>query len=77
MTLQEELEHRNFMYEKALGYLDDHREESFCIYGISFDDAVELGKVYEQYAIFYSDGTEAGYYEVEMKNKIVSRVLNI
>ena len=71
MSLQRELEDKNFIYEKALGYLGEHSEESYCIYDISFDDAVALGKAYGQYAIFYSDGKEAGYYEVKTKHTIV------
>lgn len=62
-------------FDEALGYLDEHSEESYCIYGIGFEDAIELAKMFEQYAIFYSSATHVGYYECETGIAITERAL--
>ena len=62
-------------FDEALGYLDDHSEESYCIYGIGFEEAIELAKAFEQYAIFYSSTTHVGYYECETGVAITDRAL--
>lgn len=49
-------------FHEAVGYLNEHYEESYCIYGIPFDKALELGKKYNQFAIFFSSKNEFDYY---------------
>ena len=65
----------NYRFDEALGYLDEHSEESYCIYEISFEEAIELGKTFEQYAIFYRSPTHVGYYECGTKLAITERAL--
>jgi hypothetical protein len=62
-------------FDEALGYLDDHSEESYCIYDITFEEAIELAKAEEQYAIFYCSSTHVGYYECETGVAITERAL--
>lgn len=69
--LQDEIESSPYPYEKALGFLDDHKEESFCIYEISFDEAVKLAKKYSQYSIFYHSENLRGYFKVSSLEKII------
>lgn len=63
------------LIDKALGYLDDHSEESYCIYEITFEEAIELAKAEEQYAIFFSSATHVGYYACETGVAITERAL--
>lgn len=62
-------------FDEALGYLDNHSEESYCIYEITFKEAIELAKAEEQYAIFYRSSTHVGYYECETGVAITERAL--
>lgn len=61
--LFETLLESGYLFDEALGYLEEHSEESYCIYGISFEEAIELAKQYDQYAIFYRSSNSVGYYE--------------
>lgn len=74
-TLFEKLLEYGHPFDEALGYLDKHSEESYCIYGIGFEDAIELAKMFEQYAIFYSSATHVGYYECATGVAITERAL--
>ena len=62
-------------FDEALGYLEEHSEESYCIYGIGFEEAIELAKAFEQYAIFFSSTKRVGYYECETGVAITERAL--
>lgn len=73
--LFETLLERGYRFEEALGYLKDHSEESYCIYGITFEEAIELGTMFEQYAIFYRSAKVVGYYECATKKAITERSL--
>lgn len=68
---------RDYFFDEALGYLEEHSEESYCIYGIGFEEAIELGKMFEQYAIFYRSATHVGYYECATSEAITERVISI
>lgn len=70
-ALQDILYVRNHQFDTAKGYLSEHFEISFCIYDISFEEAIELGEHFNQYSIFYFDGTIAGYYNTETKKTIL------
>ena len=61
------------MYDRALGYLVEHKEESYCVYGISFEQAIELGKKFDQYSIFYNDAKSMGYYNVNTSKAILAK----
>lgn len=65
----------DYMFDVALGYLDEHREESYCIYGIAFEEAIDLGKMFDQYAIFYRSMESVGYYECTSGDAITQRDL--
>ena len=67
----------NYRLDEALGYLDEHSEESYCIYEITFEEAIKLGKAFEQYAIFYRSSTHVGFYECATSEAITQRVLSI
>lgn len=74
--LENELKHLKFSFVEAVGYLDDHSEESYCVYDISFDQAIDLAKKFHQYSIFYNNAKTIGYYEVETSKVIIERVLS-
>ena len=74
-ALFEKLLEYGYPFDEALGYLDEHSEESYCIYGIGFEEAIELAKIFEQYAIFYSSTKFVGYYECETGVAITERAL--
>ncbi|MDD5160720.1 MAG: DUF3293 domain-containing protein [Sulfuricurvum sp.] len=73
--LFEKLLESGYPFDEALGYLDDHSEESYCIYDITFEEAIELAKAEEQYAIFYRSSSHVGYYECETGVAITERTL--
>lgn len=73
--LFEKLLESGYRFDEALGYLDEHSEESYCIYGIGFEEAIALAKAFEQYAIFYSSARHVGYYECETGVAITERAL--
>ena len=74
-ALFEKLLECGYPFDEALGYLDEHSEESYCIYGIGFEEAIELAEMFEQYAIFYSSTKRVGYYECETGIAITERAL--
>lgn len=74
--LFETLLERGYGFDEALGYLDEHSEESYCIYGIKFEEAIELARAFEQYAIFYRSTTRVGYYECADGKAITERALS-
>ena len=66
----------DYLFDSALGYLDDHSEESYCIYEITFDDAISIAKKYDQYSIFYRGVNSVGYYETNTLKAITQRKCN-
>lgn len=64
---------RDYEFDEALGYLDEHSEESYCIYGIDFEEAIDLGKMFDQYAVFYRSMESVGYYECASGDAITQR----
>lgn len=64
------------MFDEALGYLEDHSEESYCIYGIRFEEAIDLARAFDQYAIFYRSAKDVGYYECATRKAITERALS-
>ncbi len=69
--LVKELEQMDLSFDDALGYLGEHQEESYCVYDISFTQAIELGKRFQQYSIFYNDTQSIGYYRVDTSKAIL------
>ena len=69
--LVKELRQMNLSFDDAIGYLEDHAEESYCVYDISLSQAIELGKEFHQYSIFYNDTQTIGYYEVSTSSAIL------
>jgi hypothetical protein len=66
---------RDYEFDEVLGYLDEDFEESYCIYGIDFKEAIDLGKMFDQYAIFYRSMESVGYYECVSGDTITQRDL--
>jgi len=66
---------RDYVFDRALGYLDGHSEESYCVYGIDFEEAIDLGKMFDQYAIFYRSMESVGYYGCTSGDGITQRDL--
>jgi hypothetical protein len=71
--LFETLLESGYLFDEALGYLEEHSEESYCIYGIRFEEAIDLAKQYDQYAIFYRSINSVGYYECASAKAITQR----
>ena len=69
--LVKELQQMDLSFDDAIGYLGDYIEESYCVYDISFLQAIELGKRFHQYSIFYSDTQTMGYYNVSTSKAIL------
>jgi hypothetical protein len=63
----------DYVFDSALGYLDEHSEESYCLYGIGFEEAMALAKQYDQYALFYRSSKSVGYYECVSSYAITQR----
>lgn len=74
-ALFEKLLEYGYPFDEALGYLEEHSEESYCIYEITFEEAIGLAKAFEQYAIFYRSPTHVGYYECATSEAITERAL--
>ncbi len=72
LELKNLLHVRGFNVIECIGGLDDHFEESFLVEKIVLDEALELGKMFGQYAIVHHDGKKCAYYEVNTKNEIVT-----
>ncbi len=60
-SLAAEIERRGLRHRPALGRSDDgaHVESSFAVAGISREQAVALGRRFNQAAVFFWDGAEA------------------
>lgn len=71
--LEEEIQSLGYDYLDARGFLEEHSEDGFLIFHISFDDAIELARKHHQYAIFYNGKAQIGYYECKNKQIIIER----
>jgi len=62
-----------FDYESylSIGELYDYSEESFLIYDIKKEEAVNLGKKFDQYSIFYNSGEYISIIECQSSNEIL------
>lgn len=59
-------------YIGCIGGCFGHYEDSFCVFGISLENALELGKEFGQYSIFYfQEPSQGHYYDVETSSIIV------
>jgi len=75
-ALEHELKRRGLRFESALGYLEQHYEESFCVYDISLQEALDLGRKFCQYSVFYHGDKCVGYYEVATSLPILNHDTN-
>jgi hypothetical protein len=50
---------------ECVGSVGEHSEDGFVIQDILFDEALQLGRQFGQYSIFYNDCGRWGYYESE------------
>jgi hypothetical protein len=74
--LFETLLESGYKFDEALRYLGEHSEESYCIYGIRVEEAIELARAFDQYAIFYRSAKDVGYYECATCKAITERSLS-
>ena len=58
-----------YEFDPTVGYLNEHREASYCIYSMSFEEGIELGNTFGQFTIFYCDDEKVGFYGVMKKNR--------
>lgn len=72
--LEAEIKTFGYDYLSARGFLDDHSEEGFLIFDISFEDSIMLALKHEQYAIFYNSDEKIAYYEAKSKKIIIEEV---
>jgi len=71
MQLYNALYSKEYEILKATGCLDGHCETGFLIYDISLDEALKLGRLYEQYAIFFNDTKYLKYILCESEEVVV------
>jgi len=69
--LEEEIYKLKYDYKKCVGEEGNHSENSFIIYNIEKDAAINLGTKFKQYCIFYNDGNELSYIECETRTTIL------
>jgi hypothetical protein len=58
---------------RARGCLEEHCEEGYLVYDITLDDAIDIGRRYSQYAIFYNSGDALSYISCEDKKVIIEK----
>lgn len=58
---------------RARGCLEEHCEEGYLAYEITLDDAIDIGRKYGQYAIFYNSGDALKYISCEDKHVIIEK----
>lgn len=77
LNLKRDITSLNYRYSYTKGYLDDHSEDSFIIFNISFLEAIKLATKYEQYAIFYYNlqTKNIGYYKCKDSSIIIEKSL--
>ncbi len=73
--LEKVLESMGKDFVPALGYLDKHSEESYCVFKLDLQQALDLGKRFHQFSIFYYGCDFLGYYEVATSQPILERTL--
>jgi len=69
-----DLYNKDYKILKARGCLEGHCEAGFLIYDITLSEALDLGLMYEQYAIFYNDSECLKYVVCETKEIIVEKI---
>ncbi|WP_345978229.1 DUF3293 domain-containing protein [Sulfurimonas sp. HSL3-7] len=57
----------------ARGCLEEHCEEGYLVYDITLEDAIDIGRKYSQYSIFYNSGYTLSYISCEEKNVVVEK----
>ncbi len=69
--------HSSYELFEAKGCFEEHCEDGYLIVGIDLDDAIALGRKYEQFAIFYNDTTSLRYIACEDEHVIVERRVEV
>jgi len=59
-----------------VGFFDQHKEESYCVYDISLFEAIKLAEKFNPYLVFFHGGKFLGYYEVAISQPILVRELS-
>lgn len=72
LMLFKDLLDTEYEFDEAYSYLEDHVTESYCVYGMGLEEAIELGKKYHQLAIFYSGPQGLGYFDTSKEEPILS-----
>ena len=63
----------DYEFLHAKGCLEDHCEDGYLVYDITLEDAIEIGRKYSQYAIFYNSGDTLSYISCADKRVIVEK----
>jgi hypothetical protein len=69
--LEVRLKNLGYEYFLSIGELFDHSEYSFIVYDIEKDEALNLGKEFDQHSIFYNSGEYISITECESKKDIL------
>ncbi|MGA1932472.1 DUF3293 domain-containing protein [Arcobacter sp. YIC-464] len=75
ILFRKDIESKKLEFLDARGYLDDHSEDGYLIFNISFENSIKLALKYEQYAIFYNhcQTKKIGYYMCSSKLPIIEK----
>lgn len=65
--------HNDYTLLRATGCLEGHCESGYAVLGISLEEALEIGRSYGQYAIFYNSGNSQMYVRCDDQRVIVKR----
>lgn len=60
-----------YEYYLSIGTLFWYNEESFIIYEIEKDEAINLAKIFEQHSIFYNSGEDISIIECDSKKELL------
>ena len=75
--LKEKIESLKYVYKSTVGKCDGHSEDSFIVYRLPKRLALELGREFKQYSIFYNDRCYLEYITCDDESILLqSRVAN-
>ncbi|MCX6072765.1 MAG: DUF3293 domain-containing protein [Campylobacterales bacterium] len=74
--LHDILSQTSYEFDPAVGYLNEHFEASYCIYGMSFNEGIVLGNTFGQFTIFYGDNERIGFYGVVTMEPLLEIIRN-
>lgn len=72
LELFKDLLNTDLEFDEALGYCDSPSTESYCVYGMSLEEAIYLGQKHRQSAVFYSGPHGVGFFAISKTKPIMS-----